>query len=515
MNTKSQLKIGISLNYVLTLISNIAGFLLVPFMIKMLGKEGYGLYESIGAIAGYMAVLDFGVNSTITRYIAKYRAEKNEEKQKNFLALCLILYSALAIVVFIAGYVIWLNLDKIYQLKFTQQEIDIAKIMFMVLILNIGLSLPLRSFGAVMNGYEKFAFPRILNIIRVLLRVTAIFVFLDLGYGVITIVIIDTILNLGILCINMLYVLGVLKVEIRLENLDMVLVKEIFLFSLPIFLIMVYDQIFWKVDQTIISIISGTAAVALVGAAMRLTLIFMRFSTSMSEVFLPRVTKMVVNNATGDELTELMIKVGRIQLLVLGVILSGYLLFGQNFFQLWIGRSDTTIDTNTAYLIGAIIMIPLVLPLIQNIGISILVAKNKHRFRSTIYFIIAVLNIGLTIFLVNKFGIIGASIATAIALIIGNGIIINIYYSRVIGLKITRFFKDCLLKLSIPIMISSGFGYLIMRYLMIWNHWWSLLLCCFLYAGIYFILMWFIGMNTYEKDMIKELLGKITHRGKA
>jgi O-antigen/teichoic acid export membrane protein len=272
---------------------------------------------------------------------------------------------------------------------------------------------------------------------------------------------------------------------------------------------MVYDQIFWKVDQFIISVMIGAAAVAVVGAAMRLVLIFMRFSTSLSEVFLPRVTKMVVNNASPDDLTDLMVKVGRIQLLVLGVILSGYLLFGQNLVGLWVGRADGSMDTYSAFLIGVIIMVPLTLPLIQNTGISILVAKNKHKFRSTVYFIIAVLNIGLTVIMVKRFGIIGASIATAIALTLGNGIIINIYYSRVIGLKIGRFFKDCVGRLAVPILISSGLGYLILGFLAVPNSWLNLIMCCLIYLAVYFAVMWLIGMNSYEKDMVKKVIGKI------
>lgn len=514
MGSKSQIKVGASLSYLLTIISNFAAFLIAPFMTKMLGASGFGLYETIGALAGYMAVLDFGVNSTITRYIAKYRAEGQEGKQRNFLALCLILYTILAIAVFIIGFIIWLNLHKIYEAKFTLEEIEIAKTMFIILIVNMALSLPLRSFGAVLNGYERFAFPRLMNIVRVLIRVIAIFVFLKLGFGAVSIVVIDTVLNLGILLLNMLYVLGILKIEIRLEKFDIGLFKEVFQFSLPIFLTMVYDQIFWKVDQTIISVMLGTVAVAICSFGMRIALIFIRFSTAMSEVFLPRVTKMVVNKASGDELTDLMIKVGRIQFLVLGMILSGFLLFGQDFFAVWLHGTEDT-DPVLSFYIAAIVMVPLLLPLIQNTGISILVAKNKHKFRSTIYFIIAVLNIGLTIFLIKIFGIVGASIATAIALTIGNGFVINIYYSKVIGLKIGRFFKDCVFRLIVPMVIASGCGYLISHFFSTASGWGNLLLCCLAYAIIYFGVMWLMGMNTYEKGLVRKVVAKVLRRGQA
>lgn len=527
MGSKSQIKAGASLSYVLMIVSNLASFMILPFLVSMLGAEGYGLYTTIGAIAGYMAVMDFGVNSTITRYIAKYRAEGAEDKQKNLLAHCLLLYSALAVIVFIIGYILYLNLPDLINIQskikpdtkavLSSEELKIAGTMFIILITNISLSLPLRSFTAVLNGHEKFSFPRIMNIVRVLLRVVAIVVFLNLGFGAVAIVVIDTVLNLGILVVNMLYSFIVLKVKIEIARFEMPFVKELLVFSMPIFLTMVYDQIFWKVDQTIIIVMKGSAASGLVSSAMFVILIFMRFSTALSDVFLPRITKMVVNKASGDELTDLMIKVGRIQFLVLGMILTGYLMFGQDFFYVWLGKEEHfyAIYGFELFFIGAIIMIPLTLPLIQNTGIAILVAKNKHKFRSIVYFIIAVLNIGLTIFLINTFGIIGASIATAIALTIGNGFVINIYYSKVIGLKIVRFFKDCVFRLIVPMVIASAIGYFISRFFSTASGWGNLLLCCLAYAIIYFGVMWLMGMNTYEKGLVRKVVAKVLRRGQA
>ncbi len=525
MKQKSELKKGVGLSYILTLISNVLGLMLAPFLLSKLGSSELGIYETVGALAGYMAVLDFGVNSTITRYISKYRAEKNEKKTQSLLAHCLILYSILAVAVLAIGFVLWFNLSPIAKglnsiqgaAAITDGNIRTAKIMLLILVANIAFSLPLRSFGAVMNGYEKFAIPRLLNILRVVLRFVLIIVFISLKFGIITIAVIDTVANLGMLIINMLYVLIKMKQKVRLEKFDGVLIKELMVFSLPIFLTMVYDQIFWKVDQIIISGLLGFAAAYVVAVVMRLVVIFMQFSTSISEVFLPRITQMVVGEASGDDLTDLMIRVGRIQLLILGVILTGYILFGQNLLQNWVGGRDAYTDSQllNMYYIGVIILVPLTLPLIQNTGISMLVAKNKHHFRSAVYFVIAVLNIGLSIWLVKRFDIIGASIATAIALTLGNGIIINIYYSKVIGLKIGRFFKECVGKLIIPILVASGLGYLVLRFVAVQGSWLNLLLCCAIYLVIYLAAIWLMGMNAYEKDMAKRAVGKIIKRRSA
>ena len=145
MSQKSELKIGASLSYVLTIIANALGFVLAPFLLGKLGSTQMGIYETIGALAGYMAVLDFGVNSTITRYISKYRAEKQEDKTGNLLAHCLILYSVLAVLLLAIGAVLWFNLEPIIKSlssfqgkeEIALENIGTAKTMFVILLANI------------------------------------------------------------------------------------------------------------------------------------------------------------------------------------------------------------------------------------------------------------------------------------------------------------------------------------------------------------------------------------------
>ncbi len=71
-----------------------------------------------------------------------------------------------------------------------------------------------------------------------------------------------------------------------------------------------------------------------------------------------------------------------------------------------------------------------------------------------LYFGIAVLNIFVTIFLVDRFGILGAPVATAFALTLGNIVIINIYYSRVVGIEVMRFFKETIASFCTALLLS-------------------------------------------------------------
>ena len=77
---KNQLRSGVILSYINLGISSLIPFVYTPVMLDMLGQAEYGLYSLANSVVGYLSLLSFGFGSTIIRYIAKYRAEKNQRE---------------------------------------------------------------------------------------------------------------------------------------------------------------------------------------------------------------------------------------------------------------------------------------------------------------------------------------------------------------------------------------------------------------------------------------------------
>lgn len=219
---------------------------------------------------------------------------------------------------------------------------------------------------------------------------------------------------------------------------------------------------------------------------------------------------MVANNASNDELSQIMIKIGRVQYVVMALILSGFVLYGQPFIKLWAGS-----NYSDAYLIVLLVMVPITIPLIQNVGIAILQAKNMQGFRSVVYIAIAVLNVIASIPLAKMWGGFGCGLATSVSLILGNIIIMNIYYHRRIGLNIPLFWRN-IFRMSIPVLVSLLCGYGI-NSLFIQEGFIMLASKIVIYSMVYALIMWFFGLNTYEKDLlispIKRVVNKIAHSG--
>jgi len=335
----------------------------------------------------------------------------------------------------------------------------------------------------------------LVEIIKTIVNPFVVLPVLLMGYGSIGMVVVTTVLNISVEIINAVYCIKKLKMRFLFSKFDFKLMKDMTLFSSYIFINLVIDQINWNIDKFILGRFHGTISVAIYGLAAQLNTYYISIASTISGVFIPRVHKMVVSSNSNDELTKLFTRIGRIQFIILSLISMGLVFFGRAFINIWVGSSY-----NDSYPIALLLIIPVTIPLIQNIGIEIQRAKNMHQFRSIVYFFIAIANLTISIPLAKFYGGVGAAIGTAISLLIGNGFVMNWYYHVKVGLDI-KFFWNQIVKLIPALIIPVFMGILINIFFDLYNLF-NFLIFGITYVVIFFISMWFIGMNQYEKDLI-------------
>lgn len=505
MERKNQIKIGAILSYISLFVNNFLGLVYTPYMIRMLGQSEYGLYSLISNVIGYLTVLDLGFGNAIVVYTAKYRAKGEREKEAKLNGMFIKIFCLIGIIATIIGIILYFNVENMFGKSMNPDEIGKAKIMMLILTFNLAITFPFSVFSSIVTAYEEFAFAKIRTIIRNLLMPIIVIPLLMLGYKAITMVVVTTILNIYILAANTIFCFKKLKIDVKFGKIDKNLLKEIFVYSFFIFLAVIIDKLNWSVDQFILGSVAGTVAVSLYAVSSQFNNIYLSFSTAINGLLLPKISKMVVRNESDEEITNMFIKTGRLQYLIIGLIITGFVLFGKQFIYLWAGP-----DYSTSYYIACILMIPVTIPLIQNVGISILQAKNLHKFRSVLYAVIAIANIGISIPLAKAFGGIGTAIGTAISLIIGNGIIINIYYYKKAKINVIKFWKQ-IIKMSIPIAPLVIITYVVLKYVTL-NSWITLGIAVIIYVCIYAIIEYFIVMNKYEKELIQKPINKIKNK---
>lgn len=494
-------KLGILISYINILFQTVINFIYVPILLYYIGKSEYGLYQLIGSFIAYFSIMDFGLTAAVVRFYTKYKALNDRINMENVLAISTRCYAVITLILFIIGYICYLIIDDIFYSSMTYSEIDSAKKIFILLLLNIVVTISTMIFRAIINAHEKFLFLKGIETIQLVLQPILVVAILQEYPYAFSVALVQTILNIFLSIARGFYCFKRLKIRIKYHYWDKKLFKEFKKLALSVFAVTLIDQVFFKTNQIILGIISGTSAVAVYAIASLIYMNYMALSLAISGVYLPHVTEMVAKKEAMKLISNLFINIGRWQYFLLAAISSGFFIFGKTFIVFWAGKGF-----EDAYWITLLIIIPFTIDLIQNIGLSILQAENKYDFRAKVYFCMGVFNLCLAIPLAKMYGGIGCAFATGLSMFIGNGLIMNWYYLKITRLDIVLFWRN-VGKITIGVIITTVIGYIFNRIIEDENVI-IFITKLLVYVVLYIVIMYKFFMNIEEKSKIKKIILK-------
>ena len=494
----NQLKSGVLLSYAQMILSNLISIIFTPIIIRILGQGEYGVMSLAGAIIGYLSLLNLGLGASYNYFYHKRKKEADEDGVAKLNGMYITIFSVMGLVVLIAGMFIVFNARSVLGNEITDNELDIAKKLMAISVFSMALTLPTSVFGSYILVHERFVFSKVVSIIFTVLSNIVKLSLLFLGFRSVAITLAAFLLTIINTLVTVIYSVKALKFKFIFGGFQLNMLKSMFTFSFFIFLNQIVDQINWSIDKYIIARFYGAASVAVYSIGASLNNYYVTLSSTISSVFSPRINKMVSSETDNNTLTDLMIKVGRIQFFILSLVFSGLIFFGEYFI---VGYYAGT-GYEEAYKVVLILCAPVTIPLIQNVGIEIQRAKNKHKFRSIAYLIMAIFNLGISIPLCKYFGIIGCALGTGVSMVFSNILLMNWYYHKKLGLNMFRFWKSIIRILPAEI-IPVLFGVFIYKVINIDS------LPEFFVFGILYVLVfissiWVFGMNDFEKDLIKK-----------
>lgn len=505
MLQQDQKKAGIILSYLNLFLNLLIQLLYTPIMLSLLGQSEYGLYTLVNSTISYMTLFDLGFSGSYLRFYSEYTAKKDKEQiailNGTFIKLTLVL-SAIAIG---CGLLLSINIDGIFKQSLSIEELNKAKKMMFILSFGIGFTLLSNVWNSIINAHEKFVVQKIVQLFQILCNPFIALPLMLMGFGSVSIAVASLSSSIFGLIFNSCFAIKRLNVKVKITKTNRQLLRRIRNFSAFVFLNEIISQLNWNIDKVLLGYFSGTVMTAIYGVGSQIDVIYRSLSSSVSAVFAPLVNRIVAVSDDNKALSDVFIKVGRIQFIILYPILVGFITYGQYFIKLWAGD-----EYYLSYWVALLLIIPVSVPLIQNIGIDIQMAKNKHQFRSVVYLFIAVLNFCISVPLCKRYGAIGCAVGTAIALVLGNIVIMNFYYQHEIGLDILSFWKN-IFSFWKGLLPATLFSVLTLLVKPNWNIG-AYLLSITIFVIIYLVFMWKIGINEYEKGIVLSTIKKITKR---
>lgn len=492
-------KIAVIISYITMFVQFAVVFCVTPYLLHRLGQSEYGLYQLVSSTASYLSLLGFGFSASYIRYYSRFKAKNSDASIVSLNGMFMSLFIILSAACLALGVVLCVNIELVLGSKLTPEQYASAKKMMFMLALNMALTFPKSIFVCNTTASEKFVFQK--SVVLVMDLITPILQILFVIYmsNALSLTCATFIVTLLDLIVNIIYNLAYLKMRFSFRNFDWMLFKEIAGFTFFIFLNQILDLLSsTNIDNYLIGRIEGTDDVAIYSMGSKISQMFHSVAAPISVVFVPTIYRIVESTNDKRALSDIFTKVGKLQFSILYLILSGFFIWGKSFISIWIGEGY-----EESYYIAIVLMTSLIVALSQNIGIEIQRAKNKHKVRSVVYLLIDIANVFISIPLIIWLGPIGASVGTALAMLFGTILFMNLYYKYAIGLNIRNYWINVIriMAYSLPCVLGaeafkrlSGNSGLFMMMMQIG-----------LYSLAYLIIMYFFILDEKEKETINNM----------
>lgn len=488
----NQIKTGAIISYVALFLNILIGLLYTPWMINTIGKADYGLYTLAMSVIS-LFVFDFGLGSAITRFVSKYLAENRQDKVDSLLGLVFKLYLIGDLFIILALSIIYFFLPVIYN-GLTLEELESFKVVYIIASLFCVISFPFIPLNGIITSYEKFIQLKSCDLLHKLIIVVLMTGCLLFGGGLFALVIVNSIAGIIIILMK-LVVLGRTKISaIQWRYWDKVVLKSVLSFSVWVTVIQLAQRCIFNIAPSILASFATSSAITILGLAICLEGYTFSFANAINGMFLPKVSRMVANG-NREEILNLMIRIGRIQIFIIGLLCVGFICVGREFIQVWLGDGYEEV-----YVCALLIILPSFLQLPQEIGNTTVVAEGKVKLQAYAFLVMAAINLVLAYPLTKYFGVIGLCSSIMIAYI-ARTIMMDIIFYKTLQIDVFKFFRDSYLKIVPSLFIIIAICLLINRYFIQigWIGFVIKAIVCFL---CYMLIIWHMSMRKSEKKFL-------------
>lgn len=450
MKQNNQIKVGALLSYISIGINILAGLLYTPWMISQIGKSDYGLYTLANSLITLFLV-DFGLSAATSRYVSKYIAQGKQEKANDFIGMVYKLYIIVDAIIFIVLIIVYLCIDNIY-VKLTPDEIAKFKVVYCIAATYSVINFPFVTLNGILTSYEKFIQLKLADIIQRALTVVLTIIALCNNMGLYALVTVNALSGIIVIIYKYIIVSKYTPVKVNFKFNDKSLYKSIFSFSFWSTISTLAQRLIFNITPTILGIVANSTAIAIFGVITTIEQYSYLITSAINGMFMPKISRIYAGNDESTDIMPLMIKVGRFQFALNGLIVVGFATVGKSFINLWMGS-----DFAEAYLGILLVITPGMFFNSLQIANTAMIVKNKVKEQALITVAMGFFNVICSFILSKLFGVLGACFSIFLAYSL-RALLYHIVHKKIMKLDIVYFMKKCYFKMLLPILITLLFG---------------------------------------------------------
>ncbi len=498
---KDQRKKGALISYFNIVLRMCSNFLLIPMMIAALSDEEYSVYKVMQSFSGPLIMLNLGVSTVAARAVAKYWGSQSPDRREkeNTLAMVFLISVSMALLVLILSGLLVHLVPVLYGSAYSQAMLEKAKRILIIFSITMAVRIVNETFHGCIQGNERFVCFYGTATVQQIVRITATVVLMKARADAVALAMMDLLICGALLVFHVVYATLRLGEQFRLYRWNWREFKAIALFSGAILLQTMINQVNSNLDLVILgTVVVNKEIITMYSAALSIFTVYSSMISVLVNLYLPKATRLVAQDASGEALTDFVIGPGRMQAILALGILIGFSLYGKQFISLWIGQRY-----ENAYAVALMLMIPATLPLVQNVCQTILDARLQRLCSAGILAAMALVNVVLSVILVRILGFWGAALGTAISQVVGHGLLMNLYYHRAMGLNVPRMLREVFRGILPAGMLSGLCG---VPLIFLGNGVGAFFLKCAAFVAGYAAAQWRIGLNPSEKAAVIKMV---------
>jgi O-antigen/teichoic acid export membrane protein len=435
-------------NYVGQIVTIGVWFLLTPFILDRLGATQYGLWVLVASFLAYGTLLDLGVNEAVVKYVAEHRAKGDSEAASGLIATTLRIYMAVGLGVFILGFLLAGPLISIFNLPASEHDTGVWLVRLTAL--GLAVELPAGTAFAVLRGLHRFDLMNLIGSAAILTLAAGTAIVLLLGGGVLAMAAITVPLTL-VWQIPAIHAIHRTAPDLRfgLRGGHRGNLRTVASFSSALFGLNVANVIKRKTDEIVIAASLPVAAVAPYSVARRVSELPEMLTFQFAKVLMPLASEL---HAEGDQgmLRAIYVNSMRLALGIFVAVGAAMVVFAEPLLVAWVGRAYAKDSVVVVILTGAGLAEVAMWP-------AIYMLQGMDRHRPLVIFAVgsAVLNLGLSIWLVGPLDVKGVALATLIASGLEMLLVVP-YAMRVNRVRVTTVLRDVLVPVTLPLIPAAA-----------------------------------------------------------
>ena len=418
------------------LVSIVVSFVLAPVTVQSLGNVYYGIWTLLMQFTGYLWLFDFGVRESVVKYVAQYHATDDRESIIVTVNTAVSMYGAVSLATVSAALLLALALP--YAFNIPPESLWTARVTTVLVGGTVAQSFVFNVFVGVLMGLHKFYVMARLNMAVTIVRATLWYLFLTNGYGLIAVALVQFTMTLA---------QNLLVLYLCRRNLPYLVIKpawpakaeavKLLNYGKYVLISNVGNKLAFATDSLVIGTFLPISALTYYAIGGSLIEQMRTFTASMATVLNPMSSSLQARRETGV-LADIVLKGTRASVMLGLPLCVGFIFLGRTFIGLWMGAeyAGPSGDILAVLSVGHLFGLPY-----SSIS-AVLYGLNQHQIIAYSRIAEGLVNLAISIVLVQRLGVLGVALGTVIPHVIVVVGVLPLVLTRHVSIRLRDYYTS-------------------------------------------------------------------------